>query len=188
MTREELTAHYELGNSFVQQRKLDKARAKYELVITEARLNQECRDLLYKAYKSKLDVVMEDGVECRNISTAMIETFGEDAEYGAQVYYDLALLHKFSGDVDRYINDLTQLKTKYPENSYGAEIHLELGLAYQTKQEVALAAQSYISYLNLVGRKHVNTGKAASNLASCYNALSKPDQAKLVLKRYMNIQ
>jgi tetratricopeptide (TPR) repeat protein len=185
MTPEQLSAHYQLGFSFDIEGNKTKAGPEYDLVIENATDDPK---LQYKAYKAKLNLNF-DNVEVRNNITAiMTELFSKNEELMEGLYYDLSIFHKATGDHNRFINNLEQLVSKFPNGTHYADALFELGLAYQhINKEIGLAIKTFITYFNKVGKKHNGIEVAALNLSECYNLVGKPTEARAILKKYLKI-
>lgn len=178
-----LNAHYTMAVAEVQQKRLDKAREKIDFVIAECMKDASAHiEILYKAYKLKLDLASENKKDRENVAVTMLDVLGKNVEYRAKVLHDLAQLHKIDGEHQKYIDILLQLKGEFPESDF------ELGQAYLALKDVKNASKHFLAYLNKIGKNHSNIVIVVSNLASCYNALGKPEEAKAILKRYLNIK
>ncbi len=188
MNTKSLTALYELGKSLVLQGNHKAADEKFQLIIDQVMTSKSgYRDLLYKAYKARLDI-NTDPTTRNHLSATLIELFGDDPKYAITVLWDLAQYHKVNGDSVRYIDALTLLQQRHPKNPHSTDIALELGLSYHLEnKDIREAIKHYTQYLNEVGTKHTNTEMTAINLASCYNATRQPQRAQMILKKYLNI-
>lgn len=147
----------------------------------------ECKETLYKTYKLKLDLNLDNEVVRNETSAVMIQIFGQDKEYGAKVLYDLAQFHKITDDHIRYTDALKQLQEKYPKSEYRKDVLFELATVQEHEKDIRSAIKSYTGYLNAIEKTHPNVAIAATKLAGCYVAINKGEEAKNVLKRYLNI-
>jgi TolA-binding protein len=184
-----LQAHYLTALFLVQEGKLSQAEENIDALIADymKQGSTEGKDILYRIYKLKLDININKKDVRDNVSTIMLQIFGEDSEYGAKVLYDLAQFHKITDDQVRYLDALKQLQEKYPNNEHRKDIFFELALVQQNQKDMKSAIKNYLSYLSGVGKKHSNTTIAAVNLATCYSAIGKIEEAKDTLKRYLKI-
>lgn len=178
---------YELGKSLALMGKTTEADTKFKQAIDS--IGHEAtgmEDILYKLYKAHLDMNLADETERNNIQSAMMEIFGTQDAYIEKVLYDLAQVHKMTGDKPRYISALEQIVERFEKPQ--PDVYFELALMHQNDSKPKQAIGHFLTYLGIIGKKHPNTMISATNLASCYNATGQPERAHQTLKRYLNLK
>lgn len=178
---------YELGKSLALQGQLKEADDKFKQAIEEIlKVEDDDKQLVYKCYKARLDVNMDDETQRNEITSIMLDAFGSDDEYKERVLYDVAQCHKIGGDKVQYITCLEQIVSQFKQPQ--PYVYFELAMMQQDGKEFKKAVPNFLSYLNVIGKNHPNTQISVINLASCYNAIGQPERAQQALKRYLNIQ
>lgn len=186
MKLEELEACYQLANSYMQLGNPESALKEYERIIDDSRTPDKM-EYLFKGFKGKLDVVSQNKESRSNVAATMLSALHDHGELAPQVLFHLSQFFKSVEENDRALQYLELLDRNHPKNSNRALMLMELGSFYQhQKKDIHEAIKKYTDFLNEF-KKHKNIKIVAANLAACYNAQSKPEQAKKILKRYFKI-
>lgn len=189
MARIELEGKYQLAMALIGQGDSTKANSLLDEVVEEARLEESNRDLILKAYKSKLHLNISNTPVRYEISAILMDIFADDPQYGEDVLNEIASVHEMIGDLDHQIDATESLLKRFPQSKHNVEWLYTLGLRYhEYKKDPRRAIQYYVDYLNKVGKKHANSKIIGLKLAACYNAINQPVQAKEVIKKYLGIK